>query len=76
MTHEEKALTSVGKFIDETLNTLNEAIHGDDEDDARRFRGEWLRWMRLKATIRRDLAVDNEEYVEACRELDTLEGVS
>ena len=69
----QKAVVNISRFISDTLTMLNDAMHGEDEDDARSFRGEWLRWMRAKATLRRDMSADHEEYVDACRELANLE---
>ena len=71
MTHEEKALVSVIKAIQETVKMINLAV---DDDDIRRYKGEWTRCQTYLSLIRRDMAVDNEVWQEACKELRVLEG--
>ena len=61
------------RFVQQRIDRLNDVIHGEDEDDARRYKREWIDWMMLRAIMKRDTASDHEVYVDACREVQALE---
>ena len=71
MTHNEKAIAAVRKEIQKTIDMIQGI---EDEDDIRRFKGEWTRCKIYQAVIIRELSNNHEEWVDACKELRVLEG--
>ena len=71
MTIHEQALTAVLKEIIQTIDMIADIT---DEDDARRYRGEWLRCKMYLAKVRLAMAADHEAVVDAEKEIRVLDG--